>query len=110
MVELPSGPISLWPPATGARMLRRWARTYAAQYGFTSPGQNDPAAEQAFRHALVASANYLEAYNTYRNIRGLPHDVADRRATAKALGLGNMNELWGPNALPKHLMDYWNNH
>jgi hypothetical protein len=108
MAEVPS--VSLWPPGFGAEPLRRWARAYATQYGFTSPTQRDPPAEQAFRHALVASATYLEAYNIYRNVRGLPASAADRWATARTLGLGNINEVLGPNPLSKHLMDFWNNY
>jgi hypothetical protein len=108
MAEAPS--ISLWPPGIGAGPLRTWAHGYATQYGFTSPTQRDPPAAQAFRHALVASATYLEAYNMYRNVRGLPAYAADQWATARTLGLGNLNEVLGPNPLPKHLMDFWNNY
>jgi hypothetical protein len=116
MVEVPSGFISLWPPGTGAKILRAWAGGYGTQYGFTRPRQGqsegfeETQGQDAFRHAFVASAIYLEAYNTYKNIQGQPHDLADRRATAKALGLGNMNELWGTNPLARHLKDYWNNY
>jgi len=108
MVDLPSGPISVWPPGSGARVLRSWARDYALQYGLTYRPEVDPPAAQAFRHALVASATYLEAYNVYRY--RYPPEVADRYATARTLQLGNLSELAGPNPVPKHLMDYWNNY
>jgi hypothetical protein len=39
-----------------------------------------------------------------------PPDAADRFATAMTLQLGNLSELNGPNPVPKHLMDYWNNY
>jgi hypothetical protein len=101
MVEVPSGPISLWPPASGAKILRAWAGKYGTQYGFTHPQPDqseqfdDPQEQSAFRHAFVASAFYLETYDRLRK-RGLSHDEADRRATARTLGLGNMNESESP--------------
>src|ERR1043166_1615229 len=70
--------------------------------------ERDPPAAQAFRHGLVASAIYLQAYSHYRMI--YPPDAADRFATAMTLQLGNLSELNGPNPVPKHLMDYWNNY
>src|ERR1051326_5542172 len=107
MVEVPSGFVSLWPLGSSATVLRRWALGYANQYGFTSRAERDPPAAQAFRHGLVASAIYLQAYSHYRMI--YPPDAADRFATAMTLQLGNLSELNGPNPVPKHLMDYWNN-
>jgi hypothetical protein len=110
MVDVPSGLISLWqwPPASGAMALRRWARGYTIQHGFASPAEQDPPAAQAFRHALVASAIYLEAYKNF-SLRYGPK-VADQLATGRTLQLGNLSELNGPNPVPKHLMDYWNNY
>jgi hypothetical protein len=107
MVEVPSGLISISPFGSGATALRRWAHGYATQYGFTSQAQQDPPAAQAFRHALVASGIYLDAYKNYR-LRYGPN-VADQLATARTLQLGNLSELYGPNPVSKHLMDYWNN-
>lgn len=115
MVEVPSGLISLWPPGSGARTLRAWAGAYGTQHGFTSPRLDEPEQfhnspeQDAFRHAFVASAIYLENYNRNRML-GVPHDEADRRATATTLGLGNINEVMGPNPLAQHLKDYWNNY
>src|SRR5262249_49320721 len=115
MVEVPSGLISLWPPGSGAKILRAWAGAYGTQYGFPSPRlgeseqfHNTPQ-QDAFAHALVAPAIYLENYNRNRKL-GVSHDVADRRATATTLGLGNINEVSGPNPLARHLKDYWNNY
>jgi hypothetical protein len=110
MVEVPSGLISLWPwpPDSGATALRRWARGYSTQHGFVSKAEPDPPAAQAFRHALVSSAIYLDAYRNFR-LRYGP-EVADRLATSRTLQLGNLSELNGPNPVPKHLMDYWNNY
>jgi len=65
MVEVPSGPISLWPPGSGARILRAWAGAYGTQYGFTQPRSDqseqfhDTPEQGTFRHAFVASAIYL---------------------------------------------------
>src|ERR1043166_4071314 len=115
MVEVPSGLISLWPPGSGAKVLRAWAGKYGTEHGFTRPHPDhaeefaDSPEQSAFRHAFVASAIYLENYNRNRKL-GVPHDVADRRATATTLGLGNINEVMGPNPVAQHLKDYWNNY
>src|SRR5262245_28924207 len=115
MVEVPSGPISLWPPGSGARTLRAWTGAYGTQHGFTWPRTDRPGefretdAQAAFRHGLTAAAIYLETYRLHRN-RGQSDDLADQWARATALGLGNLNELWSPNELPQHLKDFWNNY
>jgi hypothetical protein len=104
MVEVPSSPLSLSPFGTGATILRAWAGNYGVQYGFTQPARdangnilpnqfvNTPE-QDAFRHNLVSAGIYVQTYHFHRVVRGISEADADRLATARALGLGLMNEM-----------------
>lgn len=116
MVDVPNF-ISIIPFASGPTILRSWAGGYGSSFGFTQQTGivngiatfANTSQQDAFRHAFVAAALYLEQYGRTPQIAGALGVSRDSVATTRALGFGFMNEAYASNPLQNHLKDLWNN-
>lgn len=119
MVDVPAM-IDLTEWSTPQIRLRRWAGEHGEKHGLTNFTENDGKGrpqyaetpeQNAFRHAFVAAAKYLE------NRAIADHDPfggsagrEDEIAASNTIRLGFLNEWYGANSLGHHLQDYWNNY
>ena len=113
-IKLPNG-WQLNPPAIPPTAFRAWAGKYGAQRGLTEfttddewgrPEFRTTEAQDAFRHAFVFGAKYLDWISK-------PHMVGmdtEEAAVIQTLQMGFLNEWYASNPLKHHLMDYWNNY
>ena len=113
-IKLPGG-WQLRPPAMPPTAFRAWAGKYGAQRGLTEFTENDEwgrpefratEAQDAFRHAFVFGAKYLD-WISRPHMAGMDTEEA---AVIQTLQMGFLNEWYASNPLKHHLMDYWNNY
>ena len=117
-IRLPNGwqidPVPRDPIASPAVVFRAWAGEYGAARGLTTKdGEDDgrptfdPSEKQdAFRHAFVMGAHYLDWTSRVH----LPAMAREDVAVFQSLMPGYLNEVVAANPLDQHLMDYWNNY
>ena len=113
-IDLPDG-WRLNPPTSPPTAFRAWAGKFGAQRGLTEliepdsrgrPRYKPTEAQDAFRHAFVFGAKYLDWISR-------PHMVGmdtEEAAVIQTLQTGFLNEWYASNPLKHHLMDYWNNY
>lgn len=118
-IRLPIGwqidPDPFDPIASPAVVFRAWAGEYGAARGLAKKDGEDDAGrptfdpsekQDAFRHAFVMGAHYLDWTSRVH----LPAMAREDVAVLQSLMPGYLNEVVAANPLGQHLMDYWNNY
>ena len=103
------------PLASPPTVYRAWAGKYGAKRGLTvfldndrhgRPTYDNNDAQDAFRHAFVFGARYLDWISRPH----LPAMDTEEAVVTQTLAPGYLNEWFASNPLEQHLKDYWNNY
>lgn len=103
------------PLASPPTVFRGWAGKYGAKRGLTAflrhdrhgrPTYRNNDFQDAFRHAFVFGAKYLDWISRPH----LPAMDTEEAAVIQTLQAGYLNEWFASNSLEQHLKDYWNNY